>query len=283
MTTVLLHDPQTLGGGGVWNAEGLRALLVRLHDAGRGAWRHDAEAAALMRVVSDRYAALARKYGMDPADAAAAAFEAMLNASTRTADDPWAVVTVAVRITLIAEHRANGLLTSTSRARRRQYATLHDVQRFGDDDGDRLSRNLVPYACSPVEGEVVEGVVESDTTDGCWAVEEVATLLSLLGWPSDAAGTAVEYVCARLADIGDPGAAFEALRRDKALRANFDLPHRSWIGLLRIVLGRPAARGCGVRHGVLARLLAGEDLPELLTDDVLVLAIAAASPDTGRG
>ena len=40
--------------------EGLRALLDRLHAAGRGSWRADPEAAALMRHAAEKYAALAR-------------------------------------------------------------------------------------------------------------------------------------------------------------------------------------------------------------------------------
>ena len=32
------------------DSEALRALLTRLHEAGRGAWRHDPEAAALMEL-----------------------------------------------------------------------------------------------------------------------------------------------------------------------------------------------------------------------------------------
>lgn len=111
------------------SSEGLRVLLTRLHQAGPGAWRKDPDAAALMVFTANRYAALARKYELEPADAAVAAFEAMLNDSTRTANDPWAVVTVAVRVTLIAEHRAQGLLTSTDRARRPQYSMFHDADR----------------------------------------------------------------------------------------------------------------------------------------------------------
>lgn len=60
--------------------EGLRALLHRLHDAGRGSWRDDPEAAALMRHAAEKYAALARRHGLDPWEAAAAAFDAMRSA-----------------------------------------------------------------------------------------------------------------------------------------------------------------------------------------------------------
>lgn len=51
---------------GFEESEGLRVLLTRLHAQGQGAWRDDPEAAALMRHAADRYAALARKHGLDP-------------------------------------------------------------------------------------------------------------------------------------------------------------------------------------------------------------------------
>lgn len=250
--------------------EGLRAVLVRLHDAGPGAWREDREAAALMAFAADRYAALARKYGLEPADAAVAAFEAMQNASTRTADDPWAVVTVAVRITLIAEHRAQGLLTSTDRARRANYSVFHDAERFCD-------RQIALADYHPALHAPSDHACHDDAGEGLWVVEHTTRLLMLLGWPAAATWTCVEYLCARLADIGDRHAAYETLRRDKALRAQLDLPHQTWIGLLRVTLGHPTGIG-RLRHGVLARLLVGDTLADLLADDDLVAAATEARP-----
>jgi hypothetical protein len=51
---------------GFEHSEGLRALLTRLHEQGRGAWRADPEVTALMRHAAERYAALAKKHGLDP-------------------------------------------------------------------------------------------------------------------------------------------------------------------------------------------------------------------------
>ncbi|WP_342777028.1 hypothetical protein [Miniimonas arenae] len=110
--------------------EGLRALIVRLHEAGHGAWRSDPDAAALMAFCSRRFGRMARKHGCDPWVAAAAAFDAMRHPSMRTADDPWAMVTRAVKVTLIAEERANGLLCSVDQARRPQNSVFHDAERF---------------------------------------------------------------------------------------------------------------------------------------------------------
>ncbi|WP_053208204.1 hypothetical protein [Jiangella muralis] len=256
--------------------EGLRATLNRLHAAGPGAWRDDPEAAELMRFAADRYAALARKYGLEPTDAAVAAFEAMQSEAARTANDPWAVVTVAVRITLIAEHRAQGLLTSTERARRPEYSCFHDAERFSDRETE-----LVEY--HPAFQVVSEHDVEPDqlprsrSAGTHQAVTDAVTLLTLLGWPADIAHAGVDYVTARLIDIGDRAAAYDVLRRDKSVRALLDLPHAPWIGLLRIVLGHPNAPTRNGRRGVLARLLIGDTLDDLLADDDLLRTAAASN------
>lgn len=84
---------------GFENSERLRELLTRLSEDGPAAWSSDPEAAALMRHAAQKYAALARKHGLDPWEAATAAFEAMRTAAVRRADDPWAVITRAVQIT----------------------------------------------------------------------------------------------------------------------------------------------------------------------------------------
>ncbi len=81
--------PRTPGGAwGFEHPEGLRALLIRLHGQGPWAWQHDPEVAELMRHAADRYAALARRHGLDPWEAAAAAFDAMRTGAVRRADDP---------------------------------------------------------------------------------------------------------------------------------------------------------------------------------------------------
>ena len=119
-------------GRGFENSERLRELLTRLDAEGPDAWRNDPVAAELMRHAADKYAALARKHGLDPWEAATAAFEAMRTPSVRRADDPWAVITRAVQITCIAENRANGLLCSVHQARRPRYSSFHDAERFSD-------------------------------------------------------------------------------------------------------------------------------------------------------
>jgi hypothetical protein len=259
--------------------EGLRALLFRLHNAGRGAWRADAEAASLMRFAADRYASLAHKYGFEPADAAVAAFEAMLNESTRTAQDPWAVVTVAVRITLIAENRAGGLLTSTERARRPQYSVFHDVERFSDRENELIDYH--PALQSPA-ADILLADAQDDQPRALRAIDDTAAMLVALGWPANIARAGVDYVSSRLVDAGDRTAAYEVLRRDKTARALLDLRHDSWIRLLQIVLGHPAATTVNGRRGVLVRLLIGDTIADLLADDDLVLMVVLGRPHRGE-
>lgn len=254
--------------------EGLRATLTRLSEAGPGAWRDDPEAAELMEFAADRYAALARKYGLEPADAAVAAFEAMVNDATRRADDPWAVVTVAVRITLIAESRAQGLLTSTERARRPEYSCFHDAERFSDRDTELAEYHPAFHVLPDWD----ERTPSSRPAERVQAVDDAARVLTVLGWPGEIAHAGVEYVASRLIDVGDRVSAYDVLRRDKSARVLLDLPHAAWIGMLRIVLGHPSAPARNQRRGVLARLLIGDTVEELLADDDLTRAIAAANP-----
>ena len=123
---------RTESGEDFTRSEGLRTLLTRLHDAGPGAWEHDATAAELMAYAAEKYAPLAHKHDLDPWEAATAAFDVMRSNAARTADDPWAVVTHAVRITCIAEERAAGLLCSVHQARRPTFSRFHDAERISD-------------------------------------------------------------------------------------------------------------------------------------------------------
>lgn len=273
------------GGPGFEDSEGLRALLTRLHETGHGAWREDPEVGPLMRHAAQKYAALAKKHGLDPWEAATAAFEAMRSPSVRAADDPWAMVTHAVRVTCIAEERGQGLLCSTGRARRPQYSAFHDAERFSDREN--LLTDYHPAFQTPppdAEEEPEQASVGEDTTSVASAVEDTIALFTLLGWPASVARGGVEYVCARLAESASRTSAFESLRRDYPGRLLLGLSGPSWLGLLRVVLGNPdpdlAHTVAG--RGVLLRLLIGEPLRTLLTDDPLLVEVVASAPDAGR-
>lgn len=275
---------------GFENSEGLRALLTRLDAQGRGAWRDDPEVAALMRHAADRYAALARKHGLDPWEAGAAAFDAMRTPSVRKADDPWAMVTRAVQVTCIAEERANGLLCSVHQARRPHFSIFHDAERFSDRENP-LTDYHPAFRTSPADDGADETGnrpldVRVGTTDVGSAIEDTIALFALLGWPSSTARAGVEYVCARLTETTSRVSAFEALRRDYHARALLDLPSTSWLAMLRVVLGNPdpdlAHTAAG--RGVLRRLLADEPLRDLMADDAVLAEVVLSVPsDRGRG
>jgi hypothetical protein len=266
--------------------EGLRALLARLHTAGRGAWRGDPEAAALMRHAAEKYAALARKHGLDPWEAAAAAFDAMRSSSVRRAENPWAMVTRAVQVTCIAEERANGLLCSVHQARRPRYSVFHDAERFSDRE-NLLTDYHPAFRVDPAEldDEEEPEIGPEPPTSVASAVEDAIALLALLGWEPDVARAGVEYVASRLAESSSRASAFEALRRDRHARALLDVPGASWTTLLRTLLGTPdsALAHTVAGRGVLLRLLIGEPLHALLLDDELVLAVSLAAPRRERG
>lgn len=285
-TTTDHHDEADFTTG-----EGLRTLLTRLHEAGEGAWTSDPVARELMAYAAQKYTPLARKHGLDPWEAASAAFDAMQYASTRRADDPWAMVTHGVRITCIFEERAQGLLCSVHQARRPHVSAFHDPERFGDRDNALMDYDPAFHVTDPsaVDTETDTSADAGDSGSGgsdqaCMSAESASEdaigLLCLLGWAPETARASVEHVCGALMRAGTRQSAYEALRRDRHARALLDLPRASWTVLLRALLGNPhpayAATSAG--KGVLLRLLIGETLPVLLRDDDLVLSLSLAAP-----
>jgi len=274
----MLHSPQPAFA----TSEGLRVLLIRLHDAGPGAWRSDPEAAALMQYTIRKYAGLARKHRQEPEDAAPAAFDAMRSSSVRGADDPWAVVTRAVDITLKADEQAAGMLCSTHQARRAEYSGFHEAERFSDRETSITEYHPAFRVEAPDDTED-----ESDdrSEQARRALEETIALFVALDWPEDVTRAAIEYLSGRLIETGSRRAAYESLRRDKHARALLDLPRVSWTMLLRVVLGSPdptlAATNTG--RGVLLRLTRGYPVAEIAADDDLALTIILANPITVRG
>lgn len=274
-------------GRGFENSERLRELLTRLDAEGPDAWRNDPVAAELMRHAADKYAALARKHGLDPWEAATAAFEAMRTPSVRRADDPWAVITRAVQITCIAENRANGLLCSVHQARRPRYSSFHDAERFSDRENP-LTDYHPAFRADPFANDDEDDPDEAEVSGATGvesAVEDTIALLCLLGWEPELARAAVECICARLAESVSRAGAYESLRRDRHARALLDIPVPSWYRLLRIILGSPDAHltGTNASRGVLLRLLIGESLRHLLTDVDLAVAVTVAAPGVMRG
>lgn len=258
--------------------EGLRALLIRLHEAGPGAWRSDREAAELMRYTATRYRRLARKHGLDAWEIASAAFEVMLAPSTRNAGNPWAVVTRAVQITCGVETRAAGLLVSTGRVRHTdRIAGFHDAIRFAERE------NLADYHPAFAVNPATDGEDDPDDADRARvaaALSAIVELFASTGWDAVLVADCVEHAAYRLADLTSRANAVEVLRRDHAISVLFDIPPKSWAALLRIVLGHPDRKHAGTPtgDGILLRLLSGEPLDSLRCDSGLLAAIWAAKP-----
>ncbi len=265
---------------GLDTADGLRALLIRLHEAGPGAWRVDREAADLMRYTAIRYRPLARKHGLDPWEIASAAFEAMLAPSTRQADDPWAVVTRAVQITCNVEVRAAGMLVSTGKVRHTsRIAGFHDAIRFAERE--HLADYHPAFAVNPATDD------EDDTDDNdrarvAAALSETVELFASTGWDAVLVADCVEHLAYRLADLTSRPNGVEVLRRDHTVPVLLGVPPKSWAALLRIVLGHPDRKHAGTPtgDGVLLRLLSGEPLDSLRCDTKLLAAVWAAKPMT---
>ncbi|WP_194396242.1 hypothetical protein [Microbacterium atlanticum] len=256
------------------DSEGLRAVLDRMSSEGGGAWQSDREVADLMSYAASRYAALARKHGLDPWEAAAAAFDAMRVTSTRHAEDPWALVTRAVQVTCIAEERARGLMCSVHQARRPRYSVFHDAERFSDRENALVDYHPA-FRVQPPDYHVSEETVAVES-----AMEDAIALFALVGWYADTARAGVEYVCARLADAASRATAFEQLRRDHAARALLDVPQTAWRAMLRALLGSPdpAQQNTAAGRGILLRLLVGESLESLLHDDRLLAGLLENLP-----
>src|SRR3954452_24422747 len=224
--------------------EGLRLMLVRLRYASDG-WRHDPEASDLMTYAMDKYGALARKYGYEPVEAAIAAFDAMHTRPVRVAEDPWAVVTRAVELTLIYDHRADGLLCSNQQARRDVAIERHDVERFSDRETDLVDFHpafAIPAPQDSIEfndEESDDAEEDEEPTNAWFAVDDAVAVFVALRWPEEVALPAIEYICTRLVRAGNRGTAFEALRRDPHAQAMLDVDQRAWLVFLRVILGNP--------------------------------------------
>lgn len=263
------------------SSDGLRLLLARLHGAGPDAWRDNPDATELMAYTMDKYGALARKHGLEPADAAAAAFEVMRTRAAHEARDPWAVVTRAVQLTLTYEARANGLLCSTGRARRPESAGFHDAERFSDRETPICEYHPafhvldeVPFADDPPP----KWDAQDEPTNAFVALDRAVEVFVELGWPEETARTGIEYVCNRLMGTDSRPTAFEYLRRDSHARALFDLDQRCWLAMLRAVLGNqhPDRAHTAAGRGLLLLLLIDHEV-----DDVLAMPSITGSISRG--
>ncbi|MEI2811923.1 MAG: hypothetical protein V9F00_17565 [Nocardioides sp.] len=264
--------------------EGLRLMLVRLRYSGTG-WSDDADASDLMVYAMEKYGALARKYGYEPVEAAIAAFDAMHTRAVRVAEDPWAVVTRAVELTLIYDQRADGLLCSNHQARREVDIERHDAERFSDREAELIDFHPAFAVAAPQDsidfGDEDEGEdegLEADEPTNAWvAVDDAVDVFVAMRWPEDLTRTAIEYICTKLLRCGNRHTAFEALRRDRDAQAILDVDQKAWLVFLRVILGNqhPDRRHTSAGRGMLLRLVIGDQAEDLLGDKTLVAEIAS--------
>lgn len=263
-------------------SEGLRLLLLDLAYAGPRAWQANPDAAELMIYTMDKYGALAHKYGLEASEAAAAAFEVMRMRSTRVADDPWAVVTHAVELTLIYESRADGLLCSIGQARKTAGLDYHDAERFSERESEVADYDPAFHFRDNVDDidEPQQENPEGEPTNAFFALDAAVAFFVELGWVHRTARLGLEYIAARLDRCGDPRTAYVSLRRDGNGPGWLDVDQDGWLTMLRAMLGDPhtdyaeTARG----RGILLRLVTGDCLTDLFEDRYLADAVEAAAP-----
>lgn len=260
-------------------SDGLRCLLHRLHGAGPDAWRTDPEAEELMRFVIERYRPVAASHHCSPEDAALPAFEAMRTDAVRRAKDPWAVVTRAVQLSLMAEEMSGDLLCSPSRTWRSSVRGWPRVARFCDTviDGIELppGSSLYEQLRAAPRREAADA-----PTEALEACDMAVALFVALGWPHGVIRTAVEYIADRLIACASRPTAHAYLRRDLSALAVLDIDRKCWVTLLRLLLGNPSddLRYTTAGRGLLLRFLIGEPLVACLSDERLIAEISEAVP-----
>lgn len=264
-------------------AEGLRLLLLDLAYSGPRAWESSPDAASLMTYTMEKYGALAHKHCLEPSDAAVAAFEVMRARSTRVAEDPWAVVTHAVQLSLIYESRAEGLLCSTGQARKAAGTDCHDAERFSERESEIANYHPVLHVEDDVShiDEPKQHDIEEEPKNAYFALDETVDLFVALGWAERTARLGLEFIAARLIRTGTRLSAFESLRRDGHGPALLDIDHDAWLTVLRAVLGNqhPDRVHTAEGRGVFLRLLIGERPDELFADEDLADALQSVAPE----
>lgn len=260
-------------------------LLFDLAYSGPRAWHDDPRAADLLTYSMEKFGGLAHKFGLDPNASAIAAFEVMRMRSTRVAEDPWAVITHAVELTLIYESRAEGLLCSTGQARKTAGLDFHDAERFSDRESEIADYHPAFHFRDDVSeidelDEPTEANVDGEPTNAFFALDAAVRFFVELGWVHRTARLGLEYVAARLARCGDPRTAYLSLSRDGTGPGWLDIDQGAWLMMLRAMLGDQKADHAGTApgRGILQRLVTGEDITDLFEDRRLASAVESAAP-----
>lgn len=241
--------------------EGLRTILIVLDRLGPNAWGTLPAAVALLEHAQRRFAPVASSWSRPVEDATYAAFLAMRGRSAWTANDPWAVVTRAVELSMQAEAYGERLLISPDKARRRHQRPAMPPVRAGDYE--EFLYDVVGNDAASIATD------DADNSGSGPTITTAAALLTVAGWREANALWACEYVASRMVDMGSQESAIDVLRRDPA-RMRVGLNRAEWAHLLTLLIGSKPRTGKPGGMGVFARILVGETLPELLADSDLV-------------
>jgi hypothetical protein len=248
------------------DSETLREVVASL--TATDTWARSPVARELMLFTMRKYAPVAKGWHRDPADAAYAAFLAFRAPTTLAADDPWAVVTQAVRLSIAAEAHADRLMTSSEKARRPTKRPPSEPIRAGSYEDflfDIHPRDM--FSDSDETNDAVERVVRS-----------ACVFFVINGWPARTVEVAVEYICNRVTSLSSHNSAMDVLTADTALAYRLGYSNAMWETLLRLLVGVKLGRHRNNQIGILGRLLLGETVVDLLQDEDLAGLARKAVP-----
>jgi hypothetical protein len=277
--TISPPAPTTLEESRFLDPDELRWLLIRLTIDGPDAWRHDPEAAELIRFVIRRYGDLALRHHLPPDDAAVAAFELLRTRTVLKSDDPWAVVTRGVEAALITEEVAQGLLCSPRAAKEQGAHRDPKAARVGAYE--TAIWEFHPRLRVPAQQDSIGVNPEAnDRVNAFQAADDVVRVFIFHNWPEHTARAGVEFICSRLIEFGDRDRAHESLRRERQPKALLDLDQTEWLTMLRVVLGsrNPNHRHTRTGRGLLLRRVCDEAVEDLINDDDVAAALTASAP-----
>lgn len=253
-------------------SDGLREVLSTLAAGGEPCWRAAPVVTSLLVFVEEKYAPLARAWHREPGDVLYDAFLALRAPGTARARDPWAVVTRAVELGVAAEAHAERLLTSTDKARRPSMRPDAAPIRSGDYE---------EFFYGVLVSDDPETLRERDERTGTGLVRAASVFLVMTGWPARTVEAAVTYVVERLGGLSSAESARDVLRKDAAIRLRLGMSAAGWAGLVRVLLGNGRSREQADRLGVLARVVLGATVQDLLYDDTLA-AISRRAAERSR-
>jgi hypothetical protein len=247
------------------NSQTLRELIATL--TATDSWRTSPIARELMLYAMRKYAPVAKAWHREPADAAYAAFLAFRAPTTSAATDPWAVVTRAVQLSLAADEHADRLMTSSDKARRPSKRPTQEPVRAGDYEEFLYDIRRADPAEPDEEADAVEDVIRT-----------AGVFLVTASWPARTIGVAVEYICNRITSLSSRVSAIDVLTADTAMAVRLGYLPSQWAALLGLLLGTKSTRTPGADSGILARVLMGDTITELLDDAELLSTARAAAP-----